>query len=168
MQTAYFAGGCFWCIEAIFQRISGVESVVSGYAGGKSKNPTYEEICTGTTGHAEVIKIDFEEVIISYCDLLKVFVEVHDPTSLNQQGADIGSQYRTGVFYTDEFQKKDAQIVISGIARAVTEISPLHVFYPAEYYHQNYYNNNQNQAYCRMVILPKIQKQFKQPVNKKN
>ena len=161
MQTAYFAGGCFWCMEAIFQRINGVEHLVNGYCNGESENPTYEEICTGQTGHAEVLKIDFDESLISYSDLLEVFIEVHDPTSLNQQGGDIGIQYRSAVFYIDDSQKKSAQTVIGAIAYAVTEISPLDVFYPAEDYHQNYYNNNENQPYCRLVVLPKIQKYFK-------
>jgi peptide-methionine (S)-S-oxide reductase len=161
MQTAYFAGGCFWCMEAIFQRINGVEHLVNGYCNGESENPTYEEICTGQTGHAEVLKIDFDESLISYSDLLEVFIEVHDPTSLNQQGGDIGIQYRSAVFYIDDSQKDSAQTVIGAIANAVTEISPLDVFYPAEDYHQNYYNNNENQPYCRLVVLPKIQKYFK-------
>ena len=160
MQTAYFAGGCFWCMEAIFQRIKGVESLVSGYCNGDTKNPTYEEICTGQTGHAEVLKIDFDESLISYSDLLGVFVEVHDPSSLNQQGGDVGTQYRSAVFYTDDLQKQSVQNVISGIAGAVTEIEPLAIFYPAEGHHQDYYNNNQSQPYCRLVILPKIQKYF--------
>ena len=161
MQTAYFSGGCFWCMEAIFQRINGVEHLVNGYCNGESENPTYEEICTGQTGHAEVLKIDFDESLISYSDLLEVFIEVHDPTSLNQQGGDIGIQYRSAVFYIDDSQKDSAQTVIGPIANAVTEISPLDVFYPAEDYHQNYYNNNENQPYCRLVVLPKIQKYFK-------
>jgi len=161
MQTAYFAGGCFWCMEAIFQRINGVEHLVNGYCNGESENPTYEEICTGQTGHAEVLKIDFDESLISYSDLLEVFIEVHDPTSLNQQGGDIGIQYRSAVFYIDDSQKDSAQTVIGAIANVVTDISPLDVFYPAEDYHQNYYNNNENQPYCRLVVLPKIQKYFK-------
>ena len=148
-------------MEAIFQRINGVEHLVNGYCNGESENPTYEEICTGQTGHAEVLKIDFDESLISYSDLLEVFIEVHDPTSLNQQGGDIGIQYRSAVFYIDDSQKDSAQTVIGPIANAVTEISPLDVFYPAEDYHQNYYNNNENQPYCRLVVLPKIQKYFK-------
>ncbi len=161
MQTAYFAGGCFWCIEAIFQRVDGINGLASGYCNGSTENPTYEEICTGQTGHAEVLKIDFDESLISYADLLEVFIEVHDPTSLNQQGGDVGIQYRSAVFYTDTTQKEAAESVISGVVGAVTEISPLNVFYPAEGHHQNYYNDNQNQPYCRLVILPKIQKYFK-------
>lgn len=162
MQTAYFGGGCFWCMEAIFQRINGVKGLVSGYSNGNTENPTYEEICTGQTGHAEVLKIDFDESLISYSELLEVFIEVHDPTSLNQQGGDVGIQYRSAVFYTDEYQKEAAQVVISGIVGAVTEVSPLSVFYTAEVHHQNYYNDNQSQPYCRLVILPKIQEYFKQ------
>jgi peptide-methionine (S)-S-oxide reductase len=161
MQTAYFGGGCFWCMEAIFQRINGVKGLVSGYSNGNTENPTYEEICTGQTGHAEVLKIDFDESLISYSELLEVFIEVHDPTSLNQQGGDVGIQYRSAVFYTDEYQKEAAQVVISGIVDAVTEVSPLSVFYTAEVHHQNYYNDNQSQPYCRLVILPKIQEYFK-------
>ena len=161
MQTAYFAGGCFWCMEAIFQRVEGVIGLVSGYSNGETENPTYEEICSGTTGHAEVLKIDFDESLVSYDDLLAVFVEVHDPTSLNRQGGDIGVQYRSAVFYTDTSQQELAELLFSGVTGAVTEISPLKVFYPAEDHHQDYYNNNQNQPYCRLVILPKIQKYFK-------
>ena len=158
MQTAYFAGGCFWCIEAIFQRVNGVLSLASGYCNGTTKNPTYQEICAGDSGHAEVLKIEFDETQISYTELLEVFVVVHDPTSLNQQGADIGVQYRSAVFYTDSKQRELAQSLIDSIKGAVTEISPLDVFYVAEDYHQNYFNDNQNQPYCQMVILPKINK----------
>lgn len=158
MQTAYFAGGCFWCIEAIFQRVNGVLSLASGYCNGTTKNPTYQEICAGDSGHAEVLKIEFDETQISYAELLGVFVVVHDPTSLNQQGADMGTQYRSAVFYTDSKQRELAQSLIDSIKGAVTEISPLDVFYVAEDYHQNYFNDNQNQPYCQVVILPKINK----------
>lgn len=158
MQTAYFAGGCFWCIEAIFQRVNGVLSLASGYCNGTTKNPTYQEICAGDSGHAEVLKIEFDETQISYAELLGVFVVVHDPTSLNQQGADMGTQYRSAVFYTDSKQRELAQSLIDSIKGAVTEISPLDVFYVAEDYHQNYFNDNQNQPYCQIVILPKINK----------
>jgi len=161
MQTAYFAGGCFWCVEAIFQRIDGVKGLTSGYCNGSTQNPTYEEVCSGQSGHAEVLKIEFDEQQISFSDLLEVFVETHDPTSLNQQGADRGTQYRSAVFYTDLNQRDQAVSVINSIPDAVTEISPLDVFYPAESYHQNYYNNNPNQSYCQLVILPKIDKYFK-------
>ena len=161
MQTAYFAGGCFWCVEAIFQRIDGVNELTNGYSNGSTQNPTYEEVCSGQSGHAEVLKIEFDEQQISFADLLEVFVETHDPTSLNQQGADRGTQYRSAVFYTDSNQRDQALSVINSIPDAVTEISPLDVFYPAESYHQNYYNNNPNQPYCQLVILPKIDKYFK-------
>ena len=127
MQTAYFAGGCFWCIEAIFQRVNGVLSLASGYCNGTTKNPTYQEICAGDSGHAEVLKIEFDETQISYTELLEIFVVVHDPTSLNQQGADIGVQYRSAVFYTDSKQRELAQSLIDSIKGAVTEISPLDV-----------------------------------------
>ena len=161
MQTAYFAGGCFWCVEAIFQRIDGVKELINGYSNGSTQNPTYEEVCSGQSGHAEVLKIEFDEQQISFTDLLEVFVETHDPTSLNQQGADRGTQYRSAVFYTDSNQRDQTLSVINSIPDAVTEISPLDVFYPAESYHQNYYNNNPNQPYCQLVILPKIDKYFK-------
>ena len=161
MQTAYFAGGCFWCVEAIFQRVDGVKELTSGYCNGSTQNPTYEEVCSGQSGHAEVLKIEFDEQQISFTDLLKVFVETHDPTSLNQQGADRGNQYRSAVFYIDSVQRDLAISLISSIPDAVTEISSLDVFYPAEGYHQNYYNNDPNQPYCQMVILPKINKYFK-------
>ena len=161
MQTAYFAGGCFWCVEAIFQRIDGVKELINGYCNGSTQNPTYEEVCSGQSGHAEVLKIEFEEKQISFAGLLEVFVETHDPTSLNQQGADRGTQYRSAVFYTDSNQRDQAVSVINSIVDAVTEISPLDVFYAAESYHQNYYNNNPKQPYCQLVILPKIDKYFK-------
>ena len=161
MQAAYFAGGCFWCVEAIFQRVDGVKELTTGYCNGSTQNPTYEEVCSGQSGHAEVLKIEFDEQQISFTDLLEVFVETHDPTSLNQQGADRGTQYRSAVFYIDSVQRDLAISLISSIPDAVTEISPLDVFYPAEGYHQNYYNNDPNQPYCQMVILPKINKYFK-------
>ena len=161
MQTAYFAGGCFWCVEAIFQRIDGVNELTNGYCNGLTQNPTYEEVCSGLSGHAEVLKIEFDEQQITFVDLLEVFVETHDPTSLNQQGSDRGTQYRSAVFYTDVNQREQTVSVINSIPDAVTEISPLDVFYPAESYHQNYYNNNPNQPYCQLVILPKIDKYFK-------
>ena len=161
MQTAYFAGGCFWCVEAIFQRIDGVNELTNGYCNGSTQNPTYEEVCSGLSGHAEVLKIEFDEQQITFVDLLEVFVETHDPTSLNQQGSDRGTQYRSAVFYTDVNQREQTVSVINSIPDAVTEISPLDVFYPAESYHQNYYNNNPNQPYCQLVILPKIDKYFK-------
>jgi len=161
MQTAYFAGGCFWCVEAIFQRVGGIKELTNGYCNGLTQNPSYEEVCSGQSGHAEVLKIEFDEQQISFTELLEVFVEIHDPTSLNQQGADRGTQYRSAVFYTDLSQRDQARSVINSIPDAVTEISLLDVFYPAESYHQNYYNNNPDQPYCQLVILPKINKYFK-------
>ncbi|MBT6633863.1 MAG: peptide-methionine (S)-S-oxide reductase MsrA [Gammaproteobacteria bacterium] len=162
MQTAYLAGGCFWCVEAIFQRVNGVKEVKNGYCNGSTQNPTYEAICTGQTGHAEVLKIDYDESVVSYESLLEVFVETHNPMTLNQQGADKGTQYRSAIFYTSDSQKQIATSVIGNIKGAVTEITALDVFYPAEAYHQDYFNNNANQPYCQMVILPKINKYFKQ------
>jgi len=161
MQTAYLAGGCFWCVEAIFQRINGVKELKNGYCNGTTQNPTYEAICTGQTGHAEVLKIDYDESIVSYESLLEVFVETHNPMTLNQQGADKGTQYRSAIFYINDSQKQVATTVIGNIKGAVTEITELDVFYPAEAYHQDYFNNNANQPYCQMVILPKINKYFK-------
>ena len=161
MQTAYLAGGCFWCVEAIFQRVNGVKELTNGYCNGLTQNPSYEEICSGQSNHAEVLKVDYDEQQISYSELLEVFVATHDPTSLNQQGADKGTQYRSAVFYTDDSQKQIATSIIGAIKGAVTEITELDIFYPAESYHQNYYKKNPNQPYCQMVILPKINKYFK-------
>ena len=161
MQTAYLAGGCFWCVEAIFQRVNGVKELENGYCNGETQNPSYEAICSGQTGHAEVLRVEYDESVVSYESLLEVFVETHDPTSLNQQGADKGTQYRSAVFYTNDLQKQVATSVIGKVKGAVTEITELDVFYPAESYHQDYYNNNSNQPYCQMVILPKINKYFK-------
>ncbi len=161
MQTAYLAGGCFWCVEAIFQRVNGVKELENGYCNGDTQSPSYEAICSGQTGHAEVLRVEYDESVVSYESLLEVFVETHDPTSLNQQGADKGTQYRSAVFYTNDLQKQVATSVIGKVKGAVTEITELDVFYPAESYHQDYYNNNLNQPYCQMVILPKINKYFK-------
>ena len=161
MQTAYLAGGCFWCVEAIFQRVNGVKELNNGYCNGATQNPTYEAICTGQTGHAEVLKIDYDESVVSYESLLEVFVETHNPMTLNQQGADKGTQYRSAIFYINDSQRQVATSVIGNIKGAVTEITELDVFYPAEAYHQDYFNNNANQPYCQMVILPKINKYFK-------
>ena len=161
MQTAYLAGGCFWCVEAIFQRVNGVKELTNGYCNGLTQNPSYEEICGGQSNHAEVLKVDYDEQQISYSELLEVFVATHDPTSLNQQGADKGTQYRSAIFYTDDSQRQIATSLIANIKDAVTEITELDIFYPAESYHQNYYNKNPNQPYCQMVILPKINKYFK-------
>lgn len=162
MQTAYLAGGCFWCVEAIFQRVNGVKEVKNGYCNGSTQSPTYEAICTGQTGHAEVLKIDYDESEVTYESLLEVFVETHNTMTLNQQGADKGTQYRSAIFYTNDSQRQIATSVIGNIKGAVTEVTELDVFYPAEAYHQDYFNNNANQPYCQMVILPKINKYFKQ------
>ena len=159
MQTAYFAGGCFWCVEAIFQRINGVSRVGSGYCNGHVESPTYQDICTGNSGHAEVVKIDFDESLVAFEQLLEVFFATHDSTTLNQQGNDKGTQYRSAVFYINTEQKKQANQFIEKMNdNVVTEVSELDVFYPAEGYHQNYFNNNQ--PYCNMLIAPKINEFF--------
>lgn len=170
MQTqqgsiATFGAGCFWCVEAVFQNLRGVESVKSGYSGGKIKNPSYREICTGLTGHAEVCQIAFDPDQIGYETLLEVFFTTHDPTTMNRQGADVGTQYRSVVFYHDEAQKVAAEKVKQEIEDAsiydapiVTEIVPLTSFYEAENYHQNYFNENPNQPYCQAVVNPKVRK----------
>lgn len=168
LETAIIANGCFWCTEAIFQLLDGVESVTSGYTGGEVKNPTYKEITTGTTGHAEAIKITFDANIISYQEVLEVFFSTHDPTTLNRQGYDRGTQYRSAIFYDSESQKITAQQLIEAITDAqvfespiVTEVTALGTFYKAEEYHQNYYNNNKTQGYCVAVINPKLEKFIK-------
>jgi len=162
MNKAVLGGGCFWCLEAIFQRVNGVKKVVSGYSGGKRKNPTYEQVCSGATGHAEVVEIEFDENIISYDEILDIFFEIHDPTQLNRQGNDIGTQYRSVIFYLDEKQKEIALKKIEELKRrginVVTEVSKLDRFYKAEDYHQNYYNLNPHNPYCHYVITPKIEK----------
>lgn len=164
MRKAYLAGGCFWCTETYFQRLKGVTSVVSGYSGGHIKNPTYKEICSGLTGHAELIEVSYDESQISFEDLMAVFFYTHDPTTLNRQGNDVGTQYRSAIFYIDERQKEIAQNYIKEEAPKiwqnpiVTEVTPLDIFYPAEAYHQDYYNINPNQGYCRIVIAPKLEK----------
>ncbi len=165
LDTAVFGAGCFWCVEAIFQQLEGVEKVASGYSGGARANPTYDQVCSGATGHAEVIQVIFDPSKISFVDLLEVFWGVHDPTTLNRQGADVGTQYRSVIFYTSEEQKKFAEeyklkLNASGAfpQPVVTEISPLKEFYVAENYHQNYFNENGNQPYCSLVIRPKLEK----------
>ncbi|HAA00903.1 MAG TPA: peptide-methionine (S)-S-oxide reductase [Flavobacteriales bacterium] len=165
LESATLGAGCFWCIEAVYLELKGVKSVVSGYAGGHVDKPTYEEICRGTTGHAEVARIVFDPKVISFDELLEVFWQIHDPTTLNRQGNDVGTQYRSVIFYHNEEQKNSAekykmQLDTSGAwdKPIVTEISPLTNFFPAENYHQNYYNNNPNQGYCRFVIAPKMDK----------
>lgn len=162
-ELATVGGGCFWCTEAVIERLPGVKKVVSGYAGGHANNPTYEEVCTGTTGHAEVIQIEFDPALISYDKILEVFFEAHDPTTLNRQGADEGTQYRSVIFYHNEAQQKAAaRAKIAAQALwpdpIVTEISPLTKFYVAEKYHQDYFRNNPNQGYCTFVIKPKVKK----------
>lgn len=165
LEKATFGAGCFWCVEAVFQRLAGVESVVSGYAGGHTKNPTYRDVCSGTTGHAEVAQITYDPSVVSFTDLLKVFFETHDPTQLNRQGNDVGTQYRSAIFYHNDEQKKISeefkkQLDASGTwpAPIVTEIVPLKEFYPAEDYHQNYFNDNPSQPYCSFLIKPKLDK----------
>jgi peptide-methionine (S)-S-oxide reductase len=168
MKFAVFGAGCFWCIEAIFTQLDGVKDVESGYTGGLTKNPTYEQICSGTTNHAEVCKVTYDPNIIDYEKLVHIFFENHDPTTLNQQGADKGTQYRSAIFYTDSTQEAIAIRTKDKINNSnyysnsiVTEISKLDIFYPAEDYHQNYYEKNSNQPYCRFVIKPKLDKFLK-------
>ena len=163
LSLATFGGGCFWCIEAVIQRLNGVESLKSGYSGGFIKNPPYREVCTGRTGHAEVIQVTFNPDIISYHDLIFIFMTSHDPTTLNRQGADVGTQYRSIVLYHDAEQKAIAEQVFEEVKPfyedpIVTELTAFEVFYEAEEYHQNYYNNNQDARYCQIVIDPKVQK----------
>lgn len=165
LETATFAAGCFWCVEAVFQELKGVISVKSGYMGGKVKNPTYKEICTGLTGHAEVCQIVFDPKIIQYKDLLEAFWQSHDPTTLNRQGADVGTQYRSSIFYHTDDQQKEAEFYKQKLNTenafgkpVVTEIVELAAFYVAEDYHQNYYNQNGDAPYCQFVIAPKLEK----------
>jgi peptide-methionine (S)-S-oxide reductase len=161
-MKAVLGGGCFWCLEAVFQKVRGVKKVVSGYSGGRRPNPTYEQVCTGVSGHAEVVEIEFDENIISFEELLDIFFDIHDPTQLNRQGNDVGTQYRSVIFYIDENQKEIAQKKIDELKNkginVVTELSALEVFYPAEKYHQNYYNQNPQNPYCHYVITPKVEK----------
>ena len=165
LEKATFGSGCFWCTEAIFENLNGVHSVVSGYAGGLVLNPTYEEVCAGTTGHAEVTQITYDPSVITYDELLEVFWKTHDPTTLNRQGNDAGPQYRSVIFYHNDEQKKLAEKYKAELDKSgawdkpiVTEISPLTNYFPAEDYHQDYYNNNPNQGYCAFVIGPKLEK----------
>jgi peptide-methionine (S)-S-oxide reductase len=168
-QTATFGAGCFWCTEAIFQQLKGVNRVVSGYTGGKTENPTYEEVCAGDTGHAEVIRIEFDASEISFDELLLIFFKTHDPTTPNRQGNDQGPQYRSAIFYQNEEQKKQAERMVAQLSSAqvfekpvVTEITPATSFYPAEGYHQNYFNANPDKPYCSFVIRPKLDKFYKE------
>ncbi|WP_233881789.1 peptide-methionine (S)-S-oxide reductase MsrA [Tenacibaculum piscium] len=162
LQIATLGGGCFWCTEAVFQEVKGIEKVVSGYAGGNVPgHPTYREVCSGLTGHAEVIQLTFDANIISYQDILIIFMTTHNPTTLNQQGADKGTAYRSVIFYHNEAQKEIAEVVLTQVApyyedKIVTEVSPYAIFYQAEIAHQNYYRQNQTQGYCSFVISPKL------------
>ena len=164
-QVATFAGGCFWCLEAVFEQLRGVTKVVSGYSGGHVPNPSYQAVCTGTTGHAEVTQVTFEPDQISFGDLLHVFFAIHDPTTLDRQGGDVGTQYRSAIFYHDDAQRRTAEAVIGELEAEhvfddpiVTKVEPLQAFYPAEEYHREYYRRNPNQGYCRAVIAPKVAK----------
>jgi peptide-methionine (S)-S-oxide reductase len=164
-EITTLGGGCFWCLEAVYDQLEGVLDVVSGYAGGHVPNPDYTSVCNGTTGHTEVVQVTFDPVIISYQEILEVFFTIHDPTTLNRQGADVGTQYRSAIFYHAEEQKAIAEQVIAEIEAAkiwpnpiVTEITALDTFYPAEDYHQEYFQRNPNQGYCQVVIAPKVAK----------
>lgn len=164
-EYATLGGGCFWCLEAVFSEVKGINAAISGYSGGTIKNPTYREVTSGRTGHAEVVQLQFDPEVISYRDILTIFFHLHDPTTLNRQGADVGTQYRSVIFYQNEEQEKIAREVFKEIDRSdlwddplVTEVSPLQEFYKAEDYHQDYYANNPNQPYCTFVISPKMSK----------
>lgn len=177
LETITLGGGCYWCVEAVYENLNGVKSVVSGFSGGKVSNPSYEEVCSGTTGHAEVVQITYDKTITDINEIFKVFFTVHDPTTLNRQGADVGTQYRSVIFYNSPQQKAAAESIIAQLNKAkaynspiVTKIEPFTKFYKAEDYHQNYYANNKNQPYCKMVIQPKIEKfekVFKDQLKKK-
>jgi peptide-methionine (S)-S-oxide reductase len=165
LETATLAGGCFWCLEAVYDELKGVESVESGYAGGQTVNPSYQQVCSGTTGHAEVVQIKYDPSIITFRDLLDIFFTIHDPTTLNRQGGDVGTQYRSAVFYHDDAQREAAEHLIKELdemrlwdAPIVTQVVPLENYYPAEAYHQEYFANNPGQGYCQMVVAPKVSK----------
>jgi peptide-methionine (S)-S-oxide reductase len=165
LQVATLAGGCFWCLEAVYESLRGVERVESGYSGGTVVDPSYREVCTGTTGHAEVVQIAFDPSVISYHEILDVFFSIHDPTTLNRQGPDVGTQYRSAIFYHTEEQKAVAEQMIDELDASgawkdpiVTEVAPFAGFYPAEDYHREYYRRNRTQPYCRVVIAPKMEK----------
>lgn len=173
ISTATFGGGCFWCTEAIFNRVEGVKEVLPGFSGGTIKNPGYKEVCTGRTGHAEVIQLTFDSAMITYNELLEIFFETHDPTTLNRQGNDVGTQYRSAIFYHDDIQKQIAEALITSIDEkgtytdsVKTEVVPFEVFYPAEEEHRNYFNLNKEQSYCKFVIHPKVKK-FQEKFNAK-
>lgn len=164
-QTATLAGGCFWCLEAVFDNLQGVTDVISGYAGGETENPTYQQVCTGMTGHAEAVQIRFDPVVITYKELLEVFFSIHDPTTLNRQGTDVGTQYRSAIFSHSPDQQQIAEQTIWELSEEkiwadpiVTEVVPLSMFYPAEDYHQEYFARNPGQGYCSMVVAPKVAK----------
>jgi peptide-methionine (S)-S-oxide reductase len=168
-EIATLGGGCFWCLEAVYQELRGVEKVESGYSGGDVPNPTYRQVCSETTGHAEVVQVTFDPDEVSYRDILEVYFTIHDPTTLNRQGADVGTQYRSVIFYHDEDQKRTAEEVISELetdgiwnSPIVTEVAPFDEFYVAEDYHQNYFRNNGFQPYCQVIIAPKVAKFRKQ------
>lgn len=165
LETATLAAGCFWCVEAVFDDLQGVTDVVSGYSGGHTENPTYQQVCSETTGHAEVVQIQFDPEVLSYADLLRVFFSVHDPTTLNRQGNDVGTSYRSAIFYHSDEQRKIAEEIIKEVNEAkiydnpiVTEVTEFTNFYPAEDYHQEYFANNPNQPYCAAVVAPKVAK----------
>ncbi|MEA5079364.1 MAG: peptide-methionine (S)-S-oxide reductase MsrA [Anaerolineaceae bacterium] len=165
LQQTVLAGGCFWCLEAVFDQVTGVTDVVSGYTGGQRPSPSYEQVCTGLTGHAEAVQITFDPAVISYTDLLHIFFTIHDPTTLNRQGADVGTQYRSAIFTTSPAQQAEAEAVIQELNAAglwsapiVTQLAPLTTFFPAEDYHQEYFANHPGQGYCTMVIQPKVSK----------
>lgn len=165
MAKALFGGGCFWCLDAIFRRVDGIKDVVVGYSGGDVKNPTYEQVCKGNTGHAEVVMIEYDEDKISYDELLDIFFSIHDPTQLNRQGNDIGTQYRSIIFYFDEKQKEKVLNKINELKKnlkVVTEVVPFREFFKAEEYHQNYFDKNPNNPYCVFVIAPKVNKFLKE------
>ena len=158
-ETATLAGGCFWCLEAVFRQLRGVEKVLSGYTGGHAKNPSYKQVCSGNSGHAEAVQITFDPKVITFDDLLEVFFELHDPTTLNRQGNDIGTQYRSAIFFHSDVQRDAALRKIAGLAHlasVVTEVTPAGIFYPAEDYHQDYFANNARQPYCQLVVAPKV------------
>lgn len=178
LETITLAGGCYWCVEAVYENLMGVQSAVSGYAGGKTPDPTYETVSSGRTGYAEVVQITYDKTVTNLDEIFKVFFTVHDPTTLNRQGADVGTQYRSAIFYKNEEQKRAAQAVINDLKKAkiydspiVTTLELFTKFYKAEMYHQNYYENNKNQLYCERVIQPKLEKfekVFKNRLKKKN
>lgn len=172
-ETATFGGGCFWCLEAVYELLAGVKSVQSGYAGGETEDPTYEQVCTGATGHAEVVQVTYDPDVISYTDLLDVFFTIHDPTTRDRQGADVGTQYRSAIFYHDDQQRMDAYTKIAEVGRMgiwsdpiVTQLAELGTFYPAEAYHDQYFRQNGNQPYCQAVVAPKVARFRKQHLDR--